>query len=250
MTAAAARRRLGALAALGLAALLSLLLIPVGALVPQLAAVPGGRALVLVQPGVLLALALWAGHRLSVPGGGGAPMLDALLAGARPARAGAAVLAAGASALAAALLLVAYTRWSASFFAAADGPVARLAAIELPLLTRILWGGIGEELLMRWGAMTALLWLGWRLAGRPPRPGATVVGGAILLSALLFALGHLPVLLAIMGDPPPLLLAAVIAGNWLPGLLFGWLYWRHGLEAAMLAHGGSHLLAAFGSQLG
>jgi hypothetical protein len=33
----------------------------------------------------------------------------------------------------------------------------------------------------------------------------------------------------------------VVFGNTVAGSLFGWLYWRHGLEAAMLAHAGAHL---------
>ena len=34
-----------------------------------------------------------------------------------------------------------------------------------------------------------------------------------------------------------------LAGNFIPGMLFGWLYWRRGLEAAMIAHALAHLLS-------
>src|SRR5260370_3402043 len=32
----------------------------------------------------------------------------------------------------------------------------------LPVLTRLLYGGITEELLLRWGVMTVLVWAAWR----------------------------------------------------------------------------------------
>lgn len=38
------------------------------------------------------------------------------------------------------------------------------------------------------------------------------------------------------------MLAAVLVGNALPGFLFGLLYWKRGLEAAMITHALAHLL--------
>ena len=59
--------------------------------------------------------------------------------------------------------------------------------------------------------------------------------------ALLFAAGHLPMLFFLLPEPPGVLILMVLAGNALPGLLFGWLFWRRGLEAAMIAHALAHL---------
>lgn len=42
-------------------------------------------------------------------------------------------------------------------------------------------------------------------------------------------------------------LALIIGGNILPGIAFGWLYWRHSLEAAMLAHVFAHVVAVTGT---
>ena len=36
-------------------------------------------------------------------------------------------------------------------------------------------------------------------------------------------------------------MAYVVLGNSAFGVVAGWLYWRHGLEAAVLAHAGTHL---------
>ena len=34
----------------------------------------------------------------------------------------------------------------------------------------------------------------------------------------------------------PLVIARTVVLNGLLGIIFGWLYWRHGLEAAMISH--------------
>ena len=110
-------------------------------------------------------------------------------------------------------------------------------ASAMPLVAKLLYGGITEELLVRWGAMTLLVWLGWRLLQRGQRaPGPGVLRMAVALSALLFAVGHLPAAQALAGALTPQVVSYVLIGNAAFGLLAGWLYARHGLEAAMLAH--------------
>lgn len=109
------------------------------------------------------------------------------------------------------------------------------------LLLGLLYGGIVEELLLRWGFMTLLVWLGWRLFQRGqglPRPA--LVWTAIILAALLFGIGHLPALAALVALTP-LLVARTVFLNALGGVLFGWLFWRRSLEVAMLAHASAHI---------
>ena len=65
--------------------------------------------------------------------------------------------------------------------------------LSLPLFARVLYGGITEELLLRWGLMTVLVWLAWAFLQRRrgvPAPGYMWL--AIAISALLFGAGHLP----------------------------------------------------------
>ena len=125
-----------------------------------------------------------------------------------------------------------------------QGLSEQLSRLEAPLLTRLLYGGITEEILTRWGLMSFFVWAAWRLGGRgEPVPSWCYWAGAAV-AALLFAVGHLPLLNHLLADPPAWLLAAVLTGNAVPGLLFGWLYWRRGLEAAMIAHAFAHLAAA------
>lgn len=96
------------------------------------------------------------------------------------------------------------------------------------------YGGIDEEILLRLGFMTVLVWLGAKL-GRSTQPGSGVVWSANLLAALLFGLSHLPATAALVALTP-LVVARAIVLNGLAGVVFGWLYWRRGLLAAMVAH--------------
>ena len=118
------------------------------------------------------------------------------------------------------------------------------AQSAMPLVAQLLYGGITEELLVRWGVMTLLLWVGWRVVqrGQGP-PGKALVAVVVLFSALLFALGHLPAAQAMAGVLTPQVIAFVLVGNTAFGLVAGWLYARHGLEAALIAHVLAHLLS-------
>lgn len=110
------------------------------------------------------------------------------------------------------------------------------------LVTGLLYGGVVEEIMMRWGLMSLLLLGMWRLfARRAAVPPTTAVWTAILAAALLFGAGHLPALLA-QGVPldMPIVLRTLL-WNMLAGCLFGWIYARHDLESAMFAHAGFHI---------
>lgn len=105
--------------------------------------------------------------------------------------------------------------------------------------------GIREEIWFRLGCLTFLAWVGTRLAHPVLRtteePPAPIVWIANLLSALLFAAIHLPQAQLLLGLSPEILLF-VILGNGVPGMVFGWFYWRRGLIAAMTAHFGFDLV--------
>ena len=117
-------------------------------------------------------------------------------------------------------------------------------ASAMPLAVKLLYGGITEELLMRWGVMTLLLWLLWRLGQRGQgAPARRLVVLSVILSALLFALGHLPAAQALAGALTPQVVAFVLVGHTAFGLVAGGLYARYGLETAMVAHVLGHALA-------
>jgi hypothetical protein len=122
--------------------------------------------------------------------------------------------------------------------------------LEIPLITRILYGGIVEELMLRWGVMSLFVWLAWKVS---PSRGGTVPAWCcwlgLSLSSLLFAAGHLPVLFALQASASAELVGAVLIGNSIGGMLFGWLFWKRGLEAAVMAHALAHVFAAAGAAL-
>lgn len=107
----------------------------------------------------------------------------------------------------------------------------------LPFYSRIFYGGFTEEILVRWGLMSFLAWLYWRTFQK--KKGVTSSFGiylAIGVSELIFVVLHFPVLNLIVADPLPV--SGVIL---LVSLPWGWLFWKWGLEAAILAHTTFHL---------
>ncbi len=119
------------------------------------------------------------------------------------------------------------------------------ASFQPSLAARFLYGGITEELLLRFGLMTLVLWLA--LKAMPTRRAAAA-WVSIALSTGLFALGHMPAVYSAVSDPSASLFAYVMLGNSIGGVIFGWLYWKKGLEAAMIAHMMAHVVMV-GSEL-
>uniref|UniRef100_UPI002FE1CAAC CPBP family intramembrane glutamic endopeptidase n=1 Tax=Noviherbaspirillum sp. TaxID=1926288 RepID=UPI002FE1CAAC len=109
----------------------------------------------------------------------------------------------------------------------------------------VLYGGITEEVLLRWGVMTLIAWLGWRFVqGGAGAVRARWIWMAIIVSALLFGAGHLPAVAAQTAQMDASLAAFVVLANTVFGVIFGFVYWRRGIEAAMLAHGIAHIVAS------
>ncbi|WP_435333789.1 CPBP family glutamic-type intramembrane protease [Haloarchaeobius sp. TZWWS8] len=105
---------------------------------------------------------------------------------------------------------------------------------------RFLYGGITEEVLLRWGFMTLLVWVLWRVSGRPNRPSSTAVVASIVVAAVVFGIGHLPAV-ALQTPLTVGIVARTVVLNAVGGIVFGWVYWRYSLEAAMLAHAAAHV---------
>lgn len=239
------RLRLGiALWLIGMAgvAAISFTVIP-QALLSATAEVPVGVAVAasLLQSGLLLAVAVWVGTALSNQLGLRSPVLEAFVSGTgfKPQLF---------PALLAGIVVAAFLVYLNE---AAPPEIQALGTrFEIPLIAKVLYGGITEEILMRWGLMTLLIWLPWRfLQQRSGPPLSIYIVFGIVTAALLFAAGHLPAVVAMGGGLSGSVITYVMLGNTLPGILFGVLYWRMGLEAAMLAHATAHLVSVTISQL-
>lgn len=104
---------------------------------------------------------------------------------------------------------------------------------ESPLYARLLasfYGGVCEEVLMRLGLMTVIVFLAQFIGLKEASHWA-----GIGISTIFFAAGHLPVNFMEYGKSPPVI-ARTLLLNSMVGLLFGWLYWQYGLESAMISH--------------
>ena len=108
----------------------------------------------------------------------------------------------------------------------------------------ILYGGIIEEVMMRLCVMSVAAWGLWKLAARnEERPNNGLLIAANVISAVLFAAGHLPSAAGFFGELTPLIVSRILLMNGLFGLVFGWLYRTRGIQYAMTAHAGTHIVA-------
>lgn len=104
-------------------------------------------------------------------------------------------------------------------------------------LTTIFQGGISEELMMRFGLMTLLVWILSKIFMRKKDAiSPWIYWVAIVGAAILFGAGHLPTAQAVYGGLTPLLILYILLGNGLAGIGFGFLYWKKGLEYAIVSH--------------
>ncbi|MFC3885222.1 type II CAAX prenyl endopeptidase Rce1 family protein [Bacillus songklensis] len=104
-------------------------------------------------------------------------------------------------------------------------------------LSTILQGGIMEEIWLRFGVMTIIVWVLSKLFARHQSLiPAWIYWAGIVAAAILFGVGHLSAAVGVYTVLAPLVIARIIVINSLLGIGFGYLYWKKGLEYAMVAH--------------
>lgn len=99
------------------------------------------------------------------------------------------------------------------------------------------YGAINEEIMMRLFLVSLFVWVFSKIRRRKEdgKSADFMLWFAIVLSAVLFGLGHLPVTASLVALTPLIVTRAIVL-NGIGGIAFGWLYWRKGLESAMIAH--------------
>lgn len=143
----------------GLLGVASLMLVPFERLTPVQLPALQLRLLLLVQPAILMVLAVLVGTKLAPKVGLRAPLVEAWLAGDTTSGVLRRQLPmALAAAVIVATVLVVYGRLVSPLLASGSGDAARLVSFELPLPTKILYGGVTEELLTRWGLVSLFAW--------------------------------------------------------------------------------------------
>ena len=117
---------------------------------------------------------------------------------------------------------------------------------EIPLWKRLLagvfYGGITSEIICRLFMFAVLVWiLGWWWKNPNGRPSKKAYWVGSSIAALIFAILHLPTI----GLLAPLTVAVtlrIILLNAIAGIICGYLYWKQGLESAMVTQASTHLI--------
>jgi hypothetical protein len=248
-----ARNRLFAILWLaGMTGVLSILLIDISAILSSLPAATGSEQLPpallklvsIIQPTILLTLAVFIGTRLASQVGLSAPAAEAMARGdsffeALKPQIVPGLFAGLFSGIAILLCWILFRPILPLLF------VTRAEKLNTatPVLTRFLYGGITEELLLRWGFMTLLVWITWRvLQAERGKPKTIYLVAAIVVSAIIFGIGHLPIAVALGVDFTVPIVTFIVLANSIFGLVSGFLYWRKGLEAAIIAHITTHVV--------
>ncbi|WP_054950311.1 CPBP family intramembrane glutamic endopeptidase [Numidum massiliense] len=192
----------------------------------------------LINGVLILALATFLGLLLAQKVGLGAPILEKVVSGEKVSinwsrYVGMSVL----FGVAAAICIIVF-----------DGSFAAFIAVETPAAETVsrpswwqgllasLYGGITEEIQLRLFFMTLLVWLFGKVTKNAhPKTSSGIVWTAIIVAAVLFGVGHLPLAAAIEPLTTWIILRVIVL-NAVGGIIFGWLYWKKGLEAAMIAH--------------
>lgn len=231
-------------------ALIAILPVRAGTAVPAIT--PALKILGLVQPAIILSVAVLIGVSLASKVGLSAPVAEAAAGGGDFVSALKSQIVPGivGGLIGGVAIVLTALLWRPLLPPEVVTRIARLGNL-LPLPTRLLYGGIMEELLLRWGLMTLLVWGTWRLfqkGQKIPKPVHFIV--AIFVSSVIFGIGHLPIAYALLPETTLTLTLFVIVGNSLFGLIAGYLYWKKGLESAIVAHILTHLVLLTASSFG
>ena len=141
-------------------------------------------------------------------------------------------------------VVLGFDPWVSSHFVA-DGVMdatneARQTGIYL--ITGLLYGGVVEELFMRVFLMSLFALILWKIFWhKQEQAPVKAFVAANIVTALLFAMGHLPANYSLFGGLTIYIVIRCFVLNGCYGLIFGWLYRTFGIQYAMLCHAGCHL---------
>lgn len=114
------------------------------------------------------------------------------------------------------------------------------------IIASIFYGGVIEEVMLRLMAMSLVAFIIWKVfcRNKPKEEIPEVVFLlANIITALLFAVGHIPATIMAFGELTPLIVFRCLLLNGGLGLVFGLLYRKHGIQYAMISHMGVHIIS-------
>ena len=108
------------------------------------------------------------------------------------------------------------------------------------ILGSIILGGVVEEVMLRLFMMSLAAFLLLKIFKNCNIEAALIIANVV--SAMLFAAGHLPVTDILFGLTPLVIFRCFLLNGGV-GLAFGWLYRKHGIQYAMIAHAFCHVVS-------
>ena len=102
----------------------------------------------------------------------------------------------------------------------------------------ILYGGIIEEVIMRLFLLTVIVYFLNMITKKKQQSHIYI---AIIVTSILFGLGHLPAM-QLLTPLTPIIITRTVLINMIPALLFGYLYTKKGLSYSMIAHIVTHIV--------
>lgn len=98
------------------------------------------------------------------------------------------------------------------------------------------YGGISEEIMMRLFTMNLIIYIFNAIDRNHERKTSIIkVIFAMVISSIIFGIGHLAAAFA-SGLSSPEFIARTLILNFVPGMIFGWIYWKKSFLTAMAAH--------------
>ncbi len=213
------------------------------ALVEVPLSLPALIALSLFQSGIFLAVVIFFGMKLSAKTGFKTPFIDQVINRQPLEKAGKLLKVGIVSGVIVATLILSLESLFKVFIPALD--VIATPPLWQGLLASF-YGAFTEELIVRYFLMSLLVWILFKIF---KSNSLHLVYTAIISTALIFGLLHLPAM-ATMVDLTPLITLRTIALNAIGGIVFGYLYWKHGLEYAMTSHFVADILLQSISKIG
>lgn len=110
------------------------------------------------------------------------------------------------------------------------------------VLSNLFYTGLGQEMLIRWGAMTALVYV---LSSKGKNLSQMNYIIAFVFTAVLYGFSQY----GSVADLTPILWLRMLLLNIMDGILYGWLYYKFHFEAAALSHMLTKLFIILGTML-
>ncbi|WP_428911481.1 CPBP family glutamic-type intramembrane protease [Niallia sp. Krafla_26] len=112
----------------------------------------------------------------------------------------------------------------------------------LGLFAGVLYGGVFEEILMRLLFMSLLVWGLQKVFNRnKEKNDGWIYWFSNFIAAIAFAAGHLPATKMFFGELTGILILRCFLINGIGGIFWGFLYWKKGLEYAIISHMFAHI---------